>query len=203
MESNTATRDGSEEPVLQCPSCRSQLSVQSEVGHLDENCPVCRAEINLSVFPRLYREPVDKSVPKLADGSQAKCNFYPELAAEKVCDECGCFLSEKASVRWGNLDLCLPCLHRLREEKKSSTFVARSTLHDNRALALVTLLAPFTLFTAPVAVFLLLKNRKNLSSFAPRGRTRWWVAMTLSILWIIVWTVLIVVWSSLILEDFT
>ena len=40
-------------------------------------------------------------------------------------------------------------------------------LHDNRALALVTLLAPLTLFTAPIAVFILLKNRKNPSSFAP------------------------------------
>jgi uncharacterized Tic20 family protein len=80
--------------------------------------------------------------------------------------------------------------------------VARSRLHDNRALALVTLLAPLTLFTAPIAVFILLKNRKNLSSFAPRGRVRWWIAMILAILWIAVWTVLLVVWSSLILEDF-
>jgi hypothetical protein len=202
MNEVSSPAESADEPILQCPTCRSQLSLNSEVSELDENCPSCRAKINLHVFPRLYREPVEKSVPRLSDGTEAKCNFYPELAAEKVCDECGCFLSEKASVRWGNLDLCLPCLHRLREEKKSTSFVARSRLHDNRALALVTLLAPLTLFTAPIAVFILLKNRKNPSSFAPRGKVRWWIAMILAILWIAVWTVLLVVWSSLILEDF-
>jgi uncharacterized protein YbaR (Trm112 family) len=107
MNEVSSTAESADEPILQCPTCRSQLSLNSEVSELDENCPVCRAKINLHVFPRLYWEPVEKSVPRLSDGTEAKCNFYPELAAEKVCDECGCFLSEKAAVRWGNLDLCL------------------------------------------------------------------------------------------------
>lgn len=191
------------EPILQCPTCRSALSVNREVEEVDERCPVCRSEVSLRVFPRLYREPVDTAPSKLASDSEAKCNFYPELPAEKVCDECGCFQSGKAAVRWGNLDLCLPCLHRLREEKKSAAFVARSALHDNRALALVTLFAPLSLFTAPVAIFLLLKNRKNPETFEPRSAVRWWLAMFLSVAWLIVWIVLITAWTSLIFADFS
>lgn len=164
---------------------------------------MCGSEVTLEVFPRLFREPVDRPAARLADDSDAKCNFYPELPAEKVCDECGCFLSSRAAVRWGDLDLCLPCLHRLREEKKSSAFVARAVLHDNRALALVTLLAPFTLFTAPVAIFLLIKNRRQTETFEPRGGLRWWLAMILAIGWVIAWGVLIVAWTSLIIDDFS
>lgn len=192
----------STEPILQCPTCRSALSVNEEIDDLEENCPVCGSEIRLRVFSRLYREPAEKVLPKLADESDARCNFYPELTAEKVCDECGCFLSDRAAVDWGGLDLCLPCLHRLREEQSSAQFVARAKLHENRALALVTLLAPFTLFTAPIAIFLLLRYRKAPGGFEPRSRLRWWLAMVLSIAWLAVWGVLIVVWMSLILEDF-
>jgi hypothetical protein len=97
----------SQEATLQCPSCRNSLRVSRQVDELDDRCPVCNNAVRLEVFPRFYREPAENELSKLADDSQAKCNFYPELPAEKVCDECGCFLSEKASVKWGDLDLCL------------------------------------------------------------------------------------------------
>jgi len=188
-------------PLLQCPLCRSSLNVNRYVDGLEEHCPVCGKDVRLAAFPRLYREPVDDSKPALAGDESAPCSFYPELKAEKVCDECGCLLSSRAAVRWGDQDFCLPCLHRLREEKRDVHFVARSRLHDNLALALVTWLAPFTLFTAPVALFLLVRHRGAPTSFVPRGRARWWIAMILTVGWLLAWAVVLVVWISLILED--
>ncbi len=192
-----------EQAILQCPSCRSELSISGELDGLEEKCPICQSEVWIRGFPRLYRAPVRKDSPSFADDSKAQCSFYPNLEAEKVCDECGCFLSERAAVRWGGEDFCLPCLHRLREEKKTSRFLARAKLYDNRALALVTLLAPFSLFTAPLALVLLWKHRRDSERFESRSPWRWWLALVLSVGWIIAWGILGVVWTSLILEDFS
>ncbi|MDF1850207.1 MAG: hypothetical protein P1U85_05180 [Verrucomicrobiales bacterium] len=192
-----------EKAILQCPSCRTELSVSGEVEGIEEKCPICQAQVWIRSFPRLYRAPVPRESAVLADDSKARCSFYPELEAEKVCDECGCFLSEKASVRWGDQDFCLPCLHRLREEKKTTQFLARAKRFDNRALALVTLFAPFTLFTAPIALILLWKHRKEPQGFERKSAWRWWLALFLSIAWLVGWLILGIVWASLILEDFS
>ncbi len=81
-------------------------------------------------------------------------------------------------------------------------FVGRAQLYDNRALALVTWLAPLTLFTAPIALFLLLRHRRESAAFVPRSHARWWIAMGLSVTWLLVWLTAIVVWVSLILDDY-
>jgi len=80
-------------------------------------------------------------------------------------------------------------------------FVARAKLTDNRALALVTLLAPFTLFTAPVALVLLWKHRGDTRRFESRSSWRWWVALILALFWLVLWITLGVVWTSLAIED--
>lgn len=188
--------------ILHCPSCRSPLKVGRRVETLEEGCPVCRAEVSVTMFPRLYgdfaREEADEPV---AEG-EASCSFFPELRAEKVCDECGCFLSRRAAVPWGGRVLCLPCLHRLREVEKTTDCIGRTRHHDRRALELVTWLAPFTLFTAPLALFLLLRQRGKPEGFVPRSRAVWWIALALSVGWIVAWLVLIVAWVSLMRESF-
>lgn len=189
--------------ILQCPSCRSHLRVGREVSFFEEACPVCRSQVSLTIFPRLFRgfAATDGGVPG-GDG-EARCTFFPELRADKVCDECGCFLSARAAASWAGRDLCLPCLHRLREVGSDPAYLARTKLYDKQALTLVTWLAPLSLFTAPLALFLLLRHRKAPLGFVPRSKAIWWIAMTLSLLWIATWTVLIVIWVSLILEQFS
>lgn len=192
-----------EAAVLQCPACRSPLRVGRPVPSLEEHCPVCHAEVNLTLFPRLFGEFAPTKEAIAASENEASCSFFPELRAENVCDECGCFLSSRATVSWGGRDLCLPCLHRLREIERSSEFIGRTRLNDRRALALVTWLAPFTLFTAPIALYLLLRYRGKPEGFVPRGNGIWWVALILSLGWMIAWLVLIVVWISLVKDSFT
>jgi hypothetical protein len=156
--------------------------------------------VETTFFPRLHSQPSAPLSPPALDGG-AVCAFFPSLRAVKVCDECGCLLSEKASVSWSGGDYCLPCLHRLREERREGSFIARTSLHDHRALALVTLLAPFTLFTAPLALFILLRYRKDRASFSPRSRVRWHLAMVLSLLWIGLWTALLAVLAWLFVDS--
>ncbi|MEM7600976.1 MAG: hypothetical protein AAF357_06125 [Verrucomicrobiota bacterium] len=191
----------SREALLQCPTCRNVLTVNREVEALEDQCPVCQSEVDIHVFPRLFREPIKRIETRIVDEGESACAFFPELKAEKVCDSCGCLMSEKAVVYWGDDEVCLPCLHRLREEDKSLPFLPKAALNDNRALALVTLLAPLSLITAPVALVLLFRHRKAKNSIFPRGRWRWWLALVLSVGLIIGWTFILIAWASLILEE--
>lgn len=193
----------STDALLQCPSCRSRLSASRPVSFVEERCPVCGTSVSVTIFPRLYRAPLPPDTHANAAEGDATCSFFPSLKAEKVCDECGSFLSSRAAVRWGNRDLCLPCLHRLREIEQAPDYLARARLHDRRALALVTLLAPLSLFTAPLALYLLFRYRKAPRGFVHRGGTVWWVALALAVAWMIVWVVFLTVWVSLIFEDFS
>ena len=190
-------------PILQCPRCRSQLQVGREVSSFEEKCPVCRAEVRVTIFPRLFREFHRGDEGSPAGEGQASCSFFPDLLAERICDECGCFMSAKAAVSWGGRDLCLPCLHRLREIEKDPEYLGRTRLQDKRALALVTWLAPFSLFTAPLALYLLFRYRGKPEGFVPRGKTVWWVAFILSVAWLIAWLAFIVIWISLLKEGFS
>jgi hypothetical protein len=201
--SASLTEPENEGPVLHCPGCRSRLKVGREISFFEEKCPVCHREVSVTVFPRLFREWAVAEAGAPAAEGEASCSFFPGERAEKVCDECGCFLSARAAVSWAARDLCLPCLHRLREVEKDPGYIGRTRLQDKRALALVTWLAPLSLFTAPLALYLLLRYRGRPEGFAPRSRLTWWVAFTLAITWLIVWLVLIVVWVSLVLDGFS
>jgi len=94
---------------LQCPTCRNSLNMSRSIDHLEERCPVCRSEISMAVFPRFYREEPEVIDARLASDEETVCSFYPELKAENLCDACGCLMSQKASVKWGDEDL-LPSL---------------------------------------------------------------------------------------------
>ncbi len=193
----------SPEAVLLCPGCRSQLKVDRQVWSVEEKCPVCGSGVKLTLFPRLYRAFAREDLDAPAGEGEATCSFFPELRAEKECEECGSFMSGRAATVWEERNLCLPCLHRLREVDKSPSLLARASLHDKRALALVTLLAPVSLFSAPLALYLLIRHRKDQKGFVPRGKAVWWLAFLLSAAWIAAWLVIIVIWVSLIIDDFS
>lgn len=191
-----------ESPALPCPVCRSPLRLGRDLESLEQRCPVCQSEVRTTAFPRLFRDAPPGPADVTASNDEATCSFFPELRAQRVCDECGCFLSHRAAVAWGGCDLCLPCLHRLRENESHPDYLARARLDDRRALALVTWLAPLTLFTAPIALFLLLRSRKSAVGFVPGGRGIWWTALLLSLAWLAAWLVLAVAWISLVRDGF-
>ena len=193
----------SDAPVLQCPSCRSPLKVGRPLDLLESSCPVCRVPVHLTMYPRLFGGREAAAEDALVGDGEASCSFFPTLRAEKVCDECGCFLSHCAAVDWGARDLCLPCVHRLREVERSSDYLGRTKLNDRRALFLVTLLAPFSLFTAPIALVLLFRHRGKPEGFVPRSGLVWWLALILAVGCLVAWLVLLVVWISLVRSDFS
>lgn len=192
---------------VHCPKCHRVLSDE----WLQENsrqapCPACKAFIYIKSYPRLRVAPDSlkdqaASVQALSGEGDAVCRFYPDLKAEAVCDECGCFLSKKAALSWGGRDLCMPCLHTLREGKGKDEFLAKRVLYDNTALALILFLSPFSLFTAPMALYYLIRYRKSSRGIVPRSKFRWWLAMILSIVFSLGWLVLLVLWMAAIVDS--
>ena len=82
------------------------------------------------------------------------------------CDGCGRYLCGDCKADWLGKTMCLGCIHTQREVKGAGEFQSRVTLYDNIALALVVF--PFAslfygvflvLFTAPVALFLVIRYR--------------------------------------------
>ncbi len=185
-----------------CPNCRTAIPVDPTRRDQEVRCPFCRKTITFQIFPRLTRTPPPEPISEVAAPGEATCRFYPELKAEVVCDACGCFLSRRASIRWADRPLCMPCLHALREEKADTEFRADLKIWDNRALALLAL-APFTLFTAPVAIFLLVRFRREPRGWVPRSSLRWWLAMILALLTLGAWIALIVIWIALVVREIT
>jgi hypothetical protein len=168
----------------------------------EERCPSCRTVLSIQAFPRLGAADSGKRAVdgKHAAEGEAVCNFYPELQAETICDECGCFLSLKAAVDWNGRNVCLPCLHKLRESKADDDFLAKRTIYDNVALGLVTWLAPFSLITAPLALYYLFRYRKAPRGIVPRSSFRWWLALVLSIGLLGGWVFLFVIWIAMIVR---
>lgn len=191
----------SDPATISCPRCRGVLSVATFVEKIDVACPHCTAPLGLSIFPRLFRAPVEGDASQPAAAGEAGCTFFPQLRADHICDECGCFLSNWAAVQWGGTPLCMPCLYRLREERQDPAYVAQVRRYDNLALTLVTWLAPVSFITAPVAIFLLLRHRKAPRGFVPQRGVRWWVAMVVASLFLLGWLTLLVIWLSLVVEE--
>lgn len=189
--------------TVSCPRCRVVLSEDPRPGNEERTCHICGADLRFLVFPRLIRQPKKEAAAALSQQGDASCVFYPELKAQYVCEECGSFLSEKASVNWGGRQYCMPCLHHLREKKSDTDFQAKTVIHENRALALTLFLLPLSLFTAPVAIFILLKHRKASASFIPRTRLRWWLALLVAAAITGLWVSIFIVWASLIAREFS
>ncbi|MFK5921324.1 MAG: hypothetical protein QM496_04050 [Verrucomicrobiota bacterium] len=192
---------------VNCPKCYWRVPDEWMQQHSDQaSCPACRASLFIKSYARLRADPDSLrespiSVQALSGEGDAVCRFYPDLKAEAVCDECGCFLSKKAALSWGGRDLCMPCLHTLREGKGKDEFLAKRVLYDNSALALILFLSPFSLFTAPMALYYLIRYRKSSRGIVPRSAFRWWLAMILSIAFSLGWLALLVLWVAAIVDS--
>ncbi len=165
-------------------------------------CSFCHVPVTARIFPRLTIEPPADPLTSAAGGGEATCQFYPGLKAEVICDECGCFMSQKASITWGEKILCMPCLHTLRETKADTNYRASLKIWDNRALALLAFL-PFTLFTAPIALFVLFRYRNEPRGWIPRSSFRWWLALFLTGVILLGWITLIAIWITLMAREAT
>ena len=140
-------------------------------------------------------------VARAAGGDESLCFFHPGSAAEKACDHCGRFLCAICATPWLGGLLCPECITtavakgkesfaNARPEEGADSLPTRRVLYDTLALqfALVPMLIfYFTIFTAPVALYIALRFWNRPRSLVPRTRVRAVFAILIASAQIIGW----------------
>lgn len=146
------------------------------------------------VFPALFQEPSQPGTVEavLVEG-QSSCYYHPNNLAVLPCDGCGRFLCSLCHLELGDRDLCPSCLESGQRKGTLPRLDRRRVMWDSVALwlaALPILMWPFTLLTAPAAMFLAIRHwRAPLHAPVPRSRVRNVVAIAFSALQIAGWSV--------------
>jgi hypothetical protein len=181
------------ETVL-CTQCHKPISAHF-YNILDLSpCPSCRTPIKIDVFPALfYGLQQGKTGEALVD-DQASCFYHPKKKAAIPCDHCGRFLCALCDVELNGKHLCPVCLERGRKKGKIVNLDRHRLLYDGIALRLA--LFPmitiwFTMVTAPIALYLAIRHWNSPMSIVRRSKIRFLLAMAISGLQILAWTVFI------------
>ena len=143
-------------------------------------------------------------VARAAGGDESLCFFHPGSAAEKACDHCGRFLCAICATPWLGGILCPECITTAvargketfaapKQEEGAESLPTRRVLYDTLALQLALLpmaIFYFTLFTAPVALYIALRYWNRPRSLIPRTRARAILAILIASAQIIGWATL-------------
>lgn len=156
-------------------------------------CPSCAASLRVYAFPALHRgASAALPEPALAMG-EASCFYHPQKKAVVACDSCGRFLCALCDVELSESHRCPGCLETGKRKQSLAPVENRRFLYDGLALALATfplLMWPFTLFTAPTAIFLVVRHWRQPLSILPRSKIRFVLAFLLALAQICGWLAL-------------
>ena len=179
-----------------CPACRQPVS--DEIVNLGDllPCPACNVPMRVMAFPALVRPVTAGETSRdIADASQSACFYHPEKQATVPCDACGRFLCALCDVELAGEHLCPGCVDAGRKQGKLAAVENKRTLYDRLAIMYAIwpiLIWPFTLVTAPYALYLCFRHYRSPGSFVRPGKWRFWVAGLLAAAQVIGWTVFLV-----------
>jgi hypothetical protein len=126
---------------------------------------------------------------------EASCFYHPEKKAAVPCQACGRFLCGLCDCELQGKHFCPGCLETGREKGKMQNLQNQRTLYGNIALALavwpVVLVfgVYFTIFTAPMALYVAIRYWNAPLSLVGRTRARHVIAIVLGTLQIVGWGV--------------
>jgi hypothetical protein len=170
-----------------CPVCRNALPPENWNLDYETYCPVCRAPVSAVVFPALFRGDTRAFAEVAVQGTEATCFYHATKKAVAPCDQCGRFLCSLCQVELSGQNWCPSCLESHRSQGKLATLEKARTMYDN--IALVLAMAPativlwfMTIFTAPAALFVILRYWRKPLSVTPRTKVRFVIAGILALL---------------------
>ena len=145
---------------IRCSKCQTPQPLELLSSGVPFSCPKCGAGLRVSVFPAIHRDigPGAVAEKSVLDG-ETTCFFHADKKASVVCDDCGRFLCTLCDVPIGARHLCPKCIEAGREKQTLTALETYRTAYPNLALSFAffpILLWPFTLFTAPLTIFLVL-----------------------------------------------
>ena len=178
-------------PILSwttCPACGAERTVTLRYAEGAGACLSCHRPVEGILFRAARRK---SEPPPLAEDEPGEgdtpCFYNPRRKATATCSQCGVFISDSWSAKWGAQTICLRCLEKMRATRRSPQFESDRWLWDNICLLLA--LAPLCLFfwfigfvTAPAALILGIWAWKKPRSLVPRSRFRLGLALVLSLI---------------------
>jgi hypothetical protein len=142
-------------------------------------CPRCRARVDVTVFPAMLRASAGALPQPIQTETEASCFYHPQNRAASPCEECGRFLCKLCELPLGAKTVCPSCFASGARENKVQDLDHKRTMYDSLALLLSTLPGLFiwpALFTAPAALYLVIRHWRAPSSLVPRTRVRYYLA---------------------------
>lgn len=183
-------------PQLKCPKCQATLLAHPFNRGEFAPCPACRSGLQIEIFPALFRrvEAGRAGEAVMAEG-EAGCFYHPAKKAVLPCEGCGRFLCALCDCEHNGQHLCPACLETGRAKGKLKSLETRRTRYDNLALLLALvpmLIFYFTILTAPVTLFLVIRHWKSPLGLTQRNRAKLVIAGLIALLQIAGWTALFI-----------
>jgi hypothetical protein len=147
-------------------------------------CRACGERVIALVFPARNAAPAAAAPATLGAEGEASCFYHADHQAVAACEECGRFLCSLCELDLDGRRLCPACLERGVNLEKAASLETQRVQYDSLAIHLTTwpiLTFWLPLFTAPAALYLVLRHWKTPMSILPRSRARLWIALLLAV----------------------
>lgn len=179
-----------------CTGCGKPLSGGGFNSGEEFRCGSCGVKLGVEVFPALFHGAEKGAAGEaLTDVGDAGCFYHPLKKAAAVCAACGRFLCSLCETDLAGRCLCPSCIHTGRQNEQLETLVTQRVLHDSMALSvaiLPMLFFPVTVISAPIAIYLAIRNWKNPGTILPRTKLRFVAAIIIALLQIAGWVAVLV-----------
>ncbi len=179
--------------VVTCTQCGFVLN-EAMFNQPDwSHCPSCRSLLRVEVFPTLFNAPAPaQTAQSVVTEGEASCFYHPNKKAVLPCEACGRFLCALCDVELNGQHLCPACLASGQKKGKLSNLDNRRVLYDSLALTLAltpltVILWPFSLLTAPAALFVAIRFWRAPGSVVQRTKIRLILALFLALAQIVGW----------------
>ena len=170
--------------MLNCTNCNAPLSKEAANTKSLVACAACSSHLRVDVFPAINRLlPVGQTGATLQVDNEAGCFYHPRKKAVVPCAVCGRFLCALCDVPFNGQHLCPACLEKGKTHRKIKNLENHRTCYDSVALLVATvpiLIIWFTIFTAPLAIYLTVRHWKSPSSIIPRTKIRFILAFMIA-----------------------
>jgi hypothetical protein len=181
-------------PLVTCTKCTAPLP--GEIFNLPglAPCPGCGQSLQVEVFPALFQGfAPGQTGEAIMEESESSCFYHPQKKAVLPCDACGRFLCALCDCELDGQHICPSCLETGKRKGKIKSLQNHRVLYDSAALALAVLPAVtffgacLTVFTSPVALYLVIRHWKTPGSIVHRTKIRFILALIFASLTLLGW----------------
>lgn len=173
---------------ITCPHCRRPVPADLANSGRALPCRGCSRELMLDLFPAAQRS-LGTASGALVDGSAA-CFFHDEKPAQSACDGCGRFVCALCDIPVGHQHLCPECLQARNRGAGAQTLANRRVTWDRAALMIAVLpilMWIFTIVTAPLVLFLVVRFWRAPNSLVSNPYPRFIIAAVLAVAQLVGW----------------